>query len=108
MEQHDFIEFIAKTVELNGLKTETCFAKFLAKNTNVRDEIILNSSGVFGLFFEDHTYDGWYCIKDKKLEWYYVYFKEHGMVHSFNNVLQTKVQEEAIGKVLVCYGALKF
>ncbi|PKG37005.1 hypothetical protein [Psychromonas sp. Urea-02u-13] len=108
MNESDLKEYLTNLVQLNNIKNEMEFTAFLQSNTNVKDEIVCNCENVFWLSFEHQTYDGWYCLKDARLTWYSVYFKEHGTTRSFDNVLETKVHEEAIAKVLVCHGSLKF
>ncbi|GLS90362.1 hypothetical protein GCM10007916_14290 [Psychromonas marina] len=108
MNQSQLVKYLSNLVQSNDINNELEFIEFLQSNQNVKDYIIGNCEDVFWLYFERHTYDGWYCVKDDRLEWYYVCFQEHGTTSLRNRGIETKIHEEAITKVLVYHGSLKF
>jgi hypothetical protein len=108
MDEDQLKEYLDELVRCHDLHSEVDFADFLKLNPSVVRKITCSSNDVFWLYFERHTFDGWYCIRHPRFPIYYVYFQERGRMPFGDTEFKTKDYEEAVARVLICHGVLKF
>ena len=103
--ENELTEVIHKIVDKYHVKNEASLAIILEKNPELIENIIKAAETIDWVYFSIHTFDGWYCIQNKKHpSEYNVYYQERGSI--CGDIEKFSDQHKAIATVIFHSGYL--